>query len=223
MRHAVLAVETSSAACSVAVKRGDQCFTRHELLPRRHQERLPAMISELLEEARLGAESLQAVAFGCGPGSFTGLRLAAATAQAWSLAHGLPVYAVSSLAAIALRHAWDCASPLAIGVLVKARPGEVYRGDFFWSGERLARTAEDRKLDASVVRFDAIEGQTLRLVGDGCLEVDTLGFETRPAVEPSAEAVLGLIGDSVALSPEQALPTYLRPDGDWSRPDTPLR
>ena len=175
------------------------------------------MIKEVFAEAKIHGGDLGGIAYGCGPGSFTGLRLAAATAQAWSLAHDLPVYAVSSLAALALRAAWDVPSACAIGVLVKARPGEVYRADFDWSGQALARTSQDRRLTASDIEFQIAVGKTLRLVGDGCLEVDCAGFDIYPELLPNAEAVLGLVHEVRATSPEMALPIYLQPDREWGR------
>lgn len=215
MRDAVLAIETSSAACSTGLKVGDEVFTREEVLHRRHQERLPAMIEEVLADAKLGGPDLTGIAFGCGPGSFTGLRLAAATAQAWSLAHNLPAYAVSSIAALAVRAAWSFSSACAIVVLVKARPGEVYRGEFDWSGRTLMRTAEDCRLKASEVVLPDIDGPALRLVGDGCLEVDCGGYQVHPGLLPNAEAVLGLMHEVPATSAEMALPTYLQADREW--------
>ena len=217
MLDAILAIETSSAACSVGLKLEQEIFSRQEVLPRRHQEKLPAMIEEVLADANIESRDLTGVAFGCGPGSFTGLRLAAATAQAWSLAHDLPVYAVSSLGTLALRAAWDFSLDCAIGVLVKARPGEVYRADFDWSDQTLVRISEDRRLSASEVQFQVAEGQLLRLVGDGCLEVDCDGFETHSDVLPNAEAVLGLMHEVSATSPGMALPTYLQADSEWQR------
>ncbi len=219
MQDAVLAIETSSLACSVGLKLEDEFYSRHEVIPRRHQERLPAMIEEVLAHAGKMGGDLTGIAFGCGPGSYTGLRLAAATAQAWSLAYDLPVYAVSSLATLALQAAWDLSSDCSMCVLAKARPGEVYRADFDWSGQTLVRISEDRRFSASQVRFQVAEGQLLRLVGDGCLEVDCAGFETYPELLPNAEAVLGLMHEVPAKSPGMALPTYLQADNEWMRTD----
>lgn len=219
MRDVILAIETSTSACSVGLRVGAEVFSRHEVLARRHQERLPTMIDELLAESGIGAEDLSGVAFGCGPGSFTGLRLAAATAQAWGLAHDLPVLAVSSLQALALRAAWEFPNACEICVLVKARIGEVYRADFDWSGETLERMGNDRRCKASRVRFQTSPGQVLRLVGDGCLGLDSAGIEIHPEMLPSAEAVLDLVHEVLPTSPEMALPAYLQPDSDWAKAD----
>ncbi len=175
------------------------------------------MIDELLAEADISEADLSGVAFGCGPGSFTGLRLAAATAQAWALAHDLPVYAVSSLKALALQAAWERPDACRICVLVKARIGEIYRAEFDWSGETLERIGDDRRCKASQVELQRMSGTVLRLVGDGCSEVDCAGFEIWQELLPSAEALLELVHEASATSPEMALPAYLQPDSDWAR------
>lgn len=217
MQDALLAIETSSAACSVALRLEESLFCRHEVLPRRHQERLPAMIAEVLSDANIRGGDLAGIAFGVGPGSFTGLRLAAATAQAWSLAHDLPVFKVSSLATLALCGAWKAEGDCAIGVVVKARPGEVYRADFDWSAPRLVRTSEDRRMKISQVQFQDDLRARLRLVGDGCLEIDCAGCEADPALLPNAQAVLSLMREASAVSTEMALPSYLHADSEWAR------
>ncbi len=176
------------------------------------------MIDEVLSEAALERQHLTAIAFGCGPGSFTGVRLAAAVAQAWSLALELPVYPVSSLASLALRAAREELGDCTVCVLVRARPAEVYRAEFTWTEGVLTRRAEDQRLAASDVSLVTPPQGALILVGDGCQEVECAGFETRPSLLPSAEALLDVLEASDMQPTPLALPVYLQADQDWGTP-----
>lgn len=103
----LLALDASSSACSAALLHrrpgaDDVLLSRFALTPRAHTRRLLPMVDEVLAEAGLPASALDAVAYGRGPGSFTGLRIAAGVAQ--GLAYGLdrPLFGVSTLEALAL-------------------------------------------------------------------------------------------------------------------------
>ena len=95
---AILAIETATEACSVALWRNLEIQQRHEIAPRQHNQRLFGMLGELLPDGRLAERGIEAIAYGCGPGSFTGLRIAASAVQGLAFASGLPAIAVSTLA-----------------------------------------------------------------------------------------------------------------------------
>jgi len=120
----ILALDTSSAACSVALLRDGEAKIRHEVVPMRHAKCLLSFIEETLGS---DLNSLDVLAWGCGPGSFTGLRIAASVIQALGFAYNLPVVNVSSLAALAQtayeEHGWK-----QLLVAVDARMNEVYWG-----------------------------------------------------------------------------------------------
>ena len=97
----ILALETSTDACSVAIMSGQALFEVHELAPRQHTDLLFVMIERALAEAGIGRGALDLIAFGCGPGAFTGVRIAAGVAQGIALACDLPLAPVSTLAALA--------------------------------------------------------------------------------------------------------------------------
>ena len=217
MSSRLLAIETSSAACSVALCMDGQLHVREAVAARRHQERMPAMIAELLEEARLTRSDLTGVAFGRGPGSFTGLRLAAATAQAWGMAGGLPVFAVSSLAALALGGARQLDKQGPICALIKARPGEVYRGDYVWDGRSLETCGPEQRCESRKVDFERGAKMPAIVVGDGCLEVNCAGLAIEPGLLPSAKAVVALAEHAAPCEASAALPVYLQADSDWGR------
>ena len=94
----LLALETASDACSVALLMGEDCLERHVIAPRRHAELVLSMVQELLDEAGIPLSALDALAFGRGPGSFTGLRVAAGVVQ--GLAYGADLPVTSHLAEI---------------------------------------------------------------------------------------------------------------------------
>src|SRR5215469_4188984 len=106
----LLAIETSTEACSVALVHGENVVARTELAPRRHAERVLPMADELLAESGISKHALDAIAVGRGPGAFTGVRLAVSLAQGMAVALGLPVVTVSSLAALALEAPEDDAA-----------------------------------------------------------------------------------------------------------------
>lgn len=97
----ILAIETATSACSVALSVGDSLFERSELGNNIHSQKLLGMINAVLSEANLKASALNAVAVGQGPGSFTGLRIGIGVAQGISFGVGCQMIGVSSLAALA--------------------------------------------------------------------------------------------------------------------------
>ena len=99
----LLALDTATEACSVALLHNGQVFSRYAVIPRLHAQSILPMISEVLAEAGIAKTDLDAIAFGRGPGAFTGLRIAVGVVQGLAFALELPVLAVSNLAAIAQR------------------------------------------------------------------------------------------------------------------------
>jgi len=167
----LLAIETATECCSVALVAGARVFARSELAPRRHAELLLPMCEAVLAEAGLARRDLDVLAVGRGPGAFTGVRLAVSAAQGIALALGIPVVPVSSLAALAMQAPGDGGDVLAV---IDARMGEVYAGLFRRSGERVEAIGEE-----TVGRADA-----LRLPSSGALDVIGTGWSSyREAIE----------------------------------------
>jgi tRNA threonylcarbamoyladenosine biosynthesis protein TsaB len=136
----LLAIETATECCSVALLAGDALFERSEIAPRRHAELLLPMCEDVLAEAALGRRDLDVVAVGRGPGAFTGVRLAISAAQGIALALAIPVVPVSSLAALAMQAPDDGLEVLAV---IDARMGEVYAGCFRRIGGMIEAIGEE--------------------------------------------------------------------------------
>jgi tRNA threonylcarbamoyladenosine biosynthesis protein TsaB len=135
----LLAIDTSTDACSAALSLDGAMSSRYTLAPRRHAELILSMVDELLREADTALTRLDALAFGRGPGAFTGVRIAAGVIQGLALAAELPVVPVSSLAALAQGAITksDC-----LISAIDARMGEVYWG-LFQVRDRLALPVQD--------------------------------------------------------------------------------
>ncbi len=101
MSKTILAVETSTVACSVALLYQSKLYQRYEVLPQKHAHRLLEMVSEVMNESKLKGSSIDLLAYGEGPGAFTGVRIAAGVIQGLALGWDKAVVAVSSLEAMA--------------------------------------------------------------------------------------------------------------------------
>ncbi len=133
----ILAIDTATEACSAALliigETGDtEISSRYQLAPREHSRLILKMIDELLTEADVPVSSVDAIAFGQGPGSFMGLRIAAGVVQGIAFAHDIPVVPVSTLKAIAQR-AYEETGSAHVLATIDARMDEVYcpRGSWF--------------------------------------------------------------------------------------------
>ena len=138
----LLAIETAGDACSCALLVDEACFERHRIAPRRHAELVLAMIQDLLDEASLALGALDALAFGCGPGSFTGVRVAAGVIQGLAYGADLPVVPVSSLQALAQGALRENGSTQVLPAF-DARMGEVYWGIYAADRDGLMRAQID--------------------------------------------------------------------------------
>jgi len=123
----ILAVETATEACSAALFLDGKILERYQLAPREHSRLILPMMQSLLDEANIALNRLDALAFGRGPGSFTGVRIAAGVIQGAAFGADLPVVPVSTLAALAQASIERFEVEYAFPAL-DARMGEVYWG-----------------------------------------------------------------------------------------------
>ncbi|NJD87427.1 MAG: tRNA (adenosine(37)-N6)-threonylcarbamoyltransferase complex dimerization subunit type 1 TsaB [Betaproteobacteria bacterium] len=117
----LLAIETSTELCSVALLRDDELFVEEAHAPNQHAEQLAPMVRRLLSRAGLATADMDAFAFGQGPGSFTGLRIACGMVQGLSLGSGRPVVGVNAFVALA-----EQANASRVVAALDARMGETY-------------------------------------------------------------------------------------------------
>jgi len=225
-----LSIETSSEACSVALRINSETREKFELAPRRHAELILPMVLSLLAEAELALGQLDGIAFGRGPGSFTSLRIGIGVVQGLAWGQDLPVVPVSSLAAV---------SQTAIGqlsvrqgpepeirrvcVAMDARMKEVYHANFEANSNGLVNlSGEEQVCPPAGVRPD------VRLEGSAEVCAAGNGFERYPELEklgaelgiclpdcwPRASAVSRLadkwLQHNSPLPADQAQPVYIR-------------
>lgn len=216
----ILALDTSTECCSVSLLDGNALLMRQEILERGHAERVLPMVDELLGEAGLALGDLDGIAFGRGPGAFTGLRIAAGVTQGLAFGADLPVAPVSSLAAVAAQ------VPAAAGETVlacnDARMGEVY-----WAVFGIAPDGGVEALSAECVSAPGAVGReappATHAAGNaigacpGLAErLSAEGVRVHHGVYPRADAVARLGAAVLAaghgVPAEQALPVYVRDD-----------
>jgi tRNA threonylcarbamoyladenosine biosynthesis protein TsaB len=121
----ILAFDTSSNYCSVALWIDGEILSRSILAEQRHSELLLPMLQELLAESELTLVQLDGIAFGAGPGSFTGLRIACGVAQGLAFGSGLSVIGISTLEALAQQ-----AGTNSVITAIDARMGEIYHAAY---------------------------------------------------------------------------------------------
>jgi tRNA threonylcarbamoyladenosine biosynthesis protein TsaB len=126
MTPTLLAFDTATDVCSVALAHGGRVAERSETVGQRHSERILPMVQALLREADLQLPDCDAVAFGAGPGAFTGLRIACGVAQGLAFGAGRPVVAVGNLEALALAAADAWPGVRRVLAAVDARMQEAY-------------------------------------------------------------------------------------------------
>lgn len=230
--QAVLALDTSTDACSVALDHGGRIHFRHQVEARAHNRLLLPMIEDVLAESGLSPADLDAVAFGRGPGSFTGLRIAAAVTQGLAWAHELPVLGVSSLEVLAVEAL--ARVPTAVGVitLLDARMDECYWNVFTAESAGLRARDEDG-IDAPQAISAAIDARYAGQAGAWLLVGANLLPETlRPAwpgcevmamddLSPDARTLLALAMPRLRAGEgrpaAEAVPAYVRDASRWRR------
>ncbi|EGN74412.1 universal bacterial protein YeaZ [Idiomarina sp. A28L] len=123
----LLAIDSATEYCSVAYTDGQQLIIRGQEAPRKHADLLLPYVQEVLAEAQVTLADLDAIVVGRGPGSFTGVRIAAGIAQGLAFSQNIPLIGVSSLEAMA-QQAFRLHGATAVAAAIDARMGEVYFG-----------------------------------------------------------------------------------------------
>lgn len=219
----ILALDTATEACSAALYVAGEVSEQFEIAPREHGELILPMIEQLLASAGLDPGQLDAIAFGRGPGAFTGVRIAAGVTQGIAFAAGLPVIAISDLAAVALvaieRH--DVQRVL---VCMDARMGEVYWAQYSTARDELHLCGTERLGPPASVQVDdgafgagsgwAAYPELSQRLAFGVSEFDA---QLLPRASAVARLAVPVLRRGEVLRPEQAVPVYLRDEVAWKK------
>lgn len=233
----LLAFETATEACSVALYLDGEVIERYEVAPRLHAEYALPWAEQLLADAGIKRSQLDAIAVSRGPGAFTGVRLAIALAQGIALALHKPVVAVSTLMAIAaavpppLRRKGragegssghqDSQERVRILAAIDARMGEVYAGAFERNGDQLIAISTEVVAAPTEVSlpdsqgnwhgagtgFAAAAGALQLHLGSQLIEVDATIL---PRAADVARLAVAAFERGEAVAPERVEPAYLR-------------
>lgn len=208
----ILALETSTDACSVAIRIGGEVLERHVEHARRHAQLIVGMIEAVLGEAGAGPADLDGIAVGHGPGSFTGVRIALSVGQGLSLATEVPLIGISSLAALAQR-GLGRGGVGEVVVAQDARMGEVYLGryrrgpageampveaDAIVAPEPLMLAPDTLVMGSAAIAYPPLAG------GHALLDTETLPHAGDVA------ALAAAVGPDRFVAPECVEPVYLR-------------
>ena len=213
----LLALDTATEACSVALLHNGQVLSHYEVIPRLHAQRLLPMVKQLLADAEVPLSALDAIAFGRGPGAFTGVRIAIGVVQGLAFALERPVLPVSNLAVLAQRSLREHGAQQ-VAAAIDARMDELYWGCY------RAEQGEMRLAGVEAVVAPELAGLPRDAAGDWFAAGTGWGtFAARIPVAvsgqdatmlPHAEDLLSLArfawARGEALDADQAQPVYLR-------------
>lgn len=215
----ILALEAASTVCSVALLHGDAVLERTHDVPREHARVMLPYLDELLREAGLRLQDVDALAVGRGPGSFTGVRAAVATVQGLALGSGLPIVAESTLQVLA-SGAQRVLGVRRCLVVLDARMNEVYAAAYEDGRVCLPETllAPDRLAAPAAWQDDA----DWVVAGNGLQYGDAIPVAVRDRAREGAEmlhpgagdlahlAVVRLAAGEMLTDPAALQPVYLR-------------
>jgi len=218
----ILALDTATEACSVALMVDGTISEKFQLAPREHNRIILPMIKEVLADAETSLSMIDAIAFGCGPGSFTGVRIAAGVVQGLSLGLDCPVIPISTLAALAFEAMMECHVDHAHAA-IDARMGEVYWGSY----QKVPGDVVQVVMDERVIPPDHVVATARPTdvgIGSGWMTyrsilVERLGQPDIHILEnrfPRADAIVRLAAPRYEAGafcrPEDVEPVYLRND-----------
>ncbi|ROP61898.1 tRNA threonylcarbamoyladenosine biosynthesis protein TsaB [Enterobacter sp. BIGb0383] len=224
----ILAIDTATEACSVALSDNGSTHAHFELCPREHTQRILPMVQDMLTAGDLSLEQLDVLAFGRGPGSFTGVRIGIGIAQGLALGAELPLTGVSTLATMA-QGAWRKTGATRVLAAIDARMGEVYWAEYqrdeqgIWHGEE---TEAVLKPEAVSERLRQLQG-SWATVGTGwpawpdMANDSGLTLTDGEVLLPAAEDMLPLAQQQFSagriVAVEHAEPIYLRNEVAWKK------
>lgn len=225
----ILAIDTATDACSVAVHAQGETRELYEVIPREHSRRLFGMLQSLFPNGRLRDHSIDAIAYSCGPGSFTGLRICASAVQGLAYTNGLPAVAVSTLAlqaqtALRLGHVTTDHTVLS---MIDARINEVYYAVCHFE-DGVAVVAQGPVACAPSAVEVAANIPALHAIGSGCrfaaelpeglrARLHSVDNELLPAAQDLVPLALAALARGDVQQPQQVQPLYVRDEISWKK------
>ncbi|MEQ4986629.1 tRNA (adenosine(37)-N6)-threonylcarbamoyltransferase complex dimerization subunit type 1 TsaB [Proteus sp. fly-1089] len=224
----ILAIDTATESCSVAVWNEGVVASRFEISPREHTQKILPMVKSALEEANLTLQSLNILAFGRGPGSFTGVRIGVGVAQGIALGAELPMIGISSLATMA-EGVFRTTGIKQVLVAIDARMGEIYCAQYqrndegIWLGEETEAVMKPEHFADALLSTTG----TWAMAGTGWQAYpelkETLPFTvvetdiTLPAAQDMLPLAVTAWHEGKATRVEEAEPVYLRNEVTWKK------
>ena len=224
----ILAIDTATEACSVALWNDGTVNAHFELCPREHTQRILPMVQDILTTSGTSLTDINALAYGRGPGSFTGVRIGIGIAQGLALGAELPMIGVSTLMTMA-QGAWRKNGATRVLAASDARMGEVYWAEYqrdengIWHGEE---TEAVLKPEIVHERMQQLSGEWVT-VGTGWQAWPDLGKESGlvlrdgevllPAAEDMLPIACQMFAEGKTVAVEHAEPVYLRNNVAWKK------
>lgn len=215
----ILALDTSTEACSAALYHHGEVNAEFALTPREHTRLILPMIDKVLQTAGVTLQQLDALAVGCGPGAFTGIRIGVGVAQGLALAADKPVLLISTLAALAQQAYLQHGATQVLAAL-DARMQEVYWGQYVLKdgimalqGQELVCAPQETPVVASTNWFAIGHGwsayaDSLQARFQG--KIAGVASDSLPAAEFMLPLALNAWQAGLAVPAEEAQPVYLR-------------
>ncbi|MBV8043374.1 tRNA (adenosine(37)-N6)-threonylcarbamoyltransferase complex dimerization subunit type 1 TsaB [Pluralibacter sp.] len=224
----ILAIDTATEACSAALWNDGNTSAHFELCPREHTQRILPLVQDILSESGVMLTELNALAFGRGPGSFTGVRIGIGIAQGLALGASLPMIGVSTLMTMA-QGAWRKTGATRVLAAIDARMGEVYWAEYVrdeqgvWQGEASEAVLKPEAVSERLTQLtgewamvgtgwkawpDMIQGAAVTLID---------GEVLLPAAEDMLPIAVHLLAEGKTVAVELAEPVYLRNEVAWKK------
>ena len=215
----ILAIDTVTEMCSVALLHNDEVTTDARLVRQSHTDVILPMIDRLLVNSDVSFASLDAIAFTRGPGSFTGLRIGAGITQGLALAYGMPVIPVSSLAALA-QGAWRQDHARQVLACIDARRQEVYWACYQLQGELMICHGEEKVSAAAAVHTPSAQAwfgvgsgfatYDAELSSNKMVTLSAIAADRFPLAQDILPFAIRAVNDKEYVDASAALPVYLR-------------
>ena len=220
----ILAIDTATEACSVALLNNDDCHEIFEIIPRQHTERILPMVDDVLQKGGVSLSQINAIAFNCGPGSFTGVRVGTSVAQGLAFSCDLPVVPVSSLAALA-QYAYRQNQKENVLSTIDARMKELYWGCYQLKSGFMELVSDEKVSAVTDIKqqgewhclgsgWDTFQSE---LKESKLVNITSFTDQCCPHAQDIAVLALNLYTQGKVVSAEDAIPSYIRDEVTWKK------